>query len=127
MAFNRYSDNRYELSFKAPLRVLYEKIQHEEGGRVANTALGFASCCICHETPPRVLYFLVQHEYKVLLLICWFCVGGLLLLSSAIRCEELNSTLYEVGLLLKCMLLSIRLTRLQSFNEMNQVVRVIAL
>ena len=34
-------------------------------------------CCICQETPPQVLYFIVQHEYTVLLLICWFCVGGL--------------------------------------------------
>ena len=40
-----------------------------------------SACCICHETPPRVLYFLVQHEYTVLLLICWFCVGGLLVFS----------------------------------------------
>ena len=65
---------------KAPLRVLYDKIQHEGWGRVANTARGEAECCICHETPPRVLYFIVQHEYTVLLLICWFCVGGLLVL-----------------------------------------------
>ena len=47
---------------KAPLRVLYEKIQHEGWGRVANTARG-------------------KHEYMVLLLICWFCVGGLLVFS----------------------------------------------
>ena len=80
---------------KAPLRVLYDKIQHEGWGLVANTARGEAECCICHETPPRVLYFIVQHEYTVLLLICWFCVGGLLVLSSAIRCEELDSTLYD--------------------------------
>ena len=26
-------------------------------GSRANTALGFASCCICHSTPPLVLYF----------------------------------------------------------------------
>ena len=44
---------------------------------MANTAQGEAECCICHETPPRVMYFIIQHEYTVLLLICWFCVGGL--------------------------------------------------
>ena len=42
---------------------------------MANTAQGKAECCICHETPPQVLYFI---EYMVLLLICWFCVGGLI-------------------------------------------------
>ena len=63
---------------KAPLRVLYDKIQHEEWGRVANTARGEAECCICHKTTPRVLYFIVQHKYTVLLLICWCCVGGLI-------------------------------------------------
>ena len=62
---------------EALLRVLYDKIQHERWGRVANTARGEAECCICHETPPQVLYFTVQHEYTVLLLICWVCVGGL--------------------------------------------------
>ena len=60
------------------LQVLYDKIQHEGWGRVANTARGEAECCICHETVPRVLYFIVQHEYTVLLLICWCCVGGLI-------------------------------------------------
>ena len=94
--------NNLPILVKAPLRVLYNKIQHERWGQVANTALGFASCCICHETLPGVLYVIVQHEYTVLLLICWFCVGGLLVLrggllvlSSAICCEELDSTLYE--------------------------------
>ena len=62
---------------KAPLRVLYDKIQHEGWGWVANTARGEAECCICHKTTPRVLYFIVQHKYTVLLLICWCCVGGL--------------------------------------------------
>ena len=37
---------------KAPLRVLYDKIQHEGWGRVANTARGEAECCICHKTTP---------------------------------------------------------------------------
>ena len=37
--------------------MLYDKIQHKGWGRVANTARG--------------------EEYMVLLLICWFCVGGL--------------------------------------------------
>ena len=41
---------------KAPLRVLYDKIQHEGWGRVANTARGEAEYCICHKTTPRVLY-----------------------------------------------------------------------
>ena len=67
---------------KAPLQVLYDKIQHKGWGQVANTAQGE-----------------VQHEYTVLLLICWFCVGGLLVLSrvlsNAICCEELDSKLYE--------------------------------
>ena len=58
--------------------MLYNKILHEGWGRVANTVQGKAECCICHETPPRVLYFIVQHKYMVLLLICWFCVGGLI-------------------------------------------------
>ena len=43
-----------------------------------NTAQGKAKCCICHKTTPRVLYFIVQHEYTVLLLICWCCMGGLI-------------------------------------------------
>ena len=69
--------NVSQILVKAPLRVLYDKIQPEGWGRVANTARGEAECCICHETPPRVLYFIAQHEYTVLLLICWVCVGGL--------------------------------------------------
>ena len=47
--------------------MLYDKIQHEGWGRVANTTRGEAECC----------YFIIQHEYTVLLLICWVCVGGL--------------------------------------------------
>ena len=58
--------------------MLYDKIQHEGWGRVENTARGEAECCICHKTTPRVLYFIVQHKYTVLLLICWCCVGGLI-------------------------------------------------
>ena len=72
------SHHTYYILVKAPLRVLYDKIQHEGWGRVANTARGEAECCTCHETTPRVLYFIVQHEYTVLLLICWCCVGGLI-------------------------------------------------
>ena len=45
---------------------------------MANTAQGKAGCYICHKTPPQVLYFIVQHKYMVLSLICWFCVGGLI-------------------------------------------------
>ena len=67
-----------EILVKAPLRVLYDKIQHEGWGRVANAARGEAECCICHETTPRVLYFIVQHKYTVLLLICLCCVGGMI-------------------------------------------------
>ena len=37
---------------KAPLQVLYDKIQHEGWGRVANTARGEAECYICYEIPP---------------------------------------------------------------------------
>ena len=73
-----YEQNIYLL--KALLRVLYDKIQHKGLVQVANTAQGKAECCICHETPPWVLYFIIQHEYMVLLLICWFCVGGLITL-----------------------------------------------
>ena len=47
-------------------------------GVARGVARGEAECCICHSPPPLVLYFIVQHEYTVLLLICWFCVGGLL-------------------------------------------------
>ena len=72
-----------DILVKAPLRVLYDKIQHEGWGRVANTARGEAECCICHETTPQVLYFIVQHEYTVLLLICWCCVGGLITLTQS--------------------------------------------
>ena len=60
---------------------------------MANTAQGKAECCIS-----LVLYLpqdLVQQEYMVILLICWLYVGGLLVLSSAIHCEELDSTLCE--------------------------------
>ena len=45
---------------------------------MANTARDEAECCICHETTPRVLYFIIQHEYTVLLLIYWCCVGVLI-------------------------------------------------
>ena len=58
--------------------MLYNKIQHKGWGQVANIARGKVECCICHETTPRVLYFIVQHEYTVFLLICWCCVGGLI-------------------------------------------------
>ena len=34
------------------IRVLYDKIQYERWGRVANTARGKAEYCICHDTPP---------------------------------------------------------------------------
>ena len=81
---------KFYILVKAPLRVLYDKIQHEGWGRVANTARGEAECCICHETTPRVLYFIVQHEYTVLLLICWCCVGGLMYFDSILdRCFRL--------------------------------------
>ena len=45
---------------------------------MANTARGKAECYIYHETTSRVLYFIVQHEYMVLLLIFWCCMGGLI-------------------------------------------------
>ena len=61
---------------KAPLQVLYNKMQHK-GGWVAKTAWGEAESCIFQETSPRVLYFIVQYEYTMLLLICWFCVEGI--------------------------------------------------
>ena len=68
--------------------MLYDKIQHEGWGRVANTARGEAECYICYEIPPRVLYFIIQHEYTVLLLICWFCVGGLIAFASNLGLGE---------------------------------------
>ena len=80
------------------------------------------------KVPLRVLYFLVQHEYTVLLLICWFCVGGLLVLSSAIRCEELNSTLYEGRIIAQCATVhAFKYSSNKAYNEINRVVRVIAL
>ena len=57
--------------------MLYEKY-NIRGSRVANAARGEAECCICQETSSRVLYFIVQHEYTVLLLIFGFCVEGLI-------------------------------------------------
>ena len=48
------------------------------GGVKWHITQGKAKCCIFHETPPQVLYFIVQHEYTVLLLICWFWNGGLI-------------------------------------------------
>ena len=53
-------------------------VQLEGWDQVASIARGKAKCCICHETLPRVLYLIVQHEYTALLLICWFVVGGLI-------------------------------------------------
>ena len=82
---------------KAPLRVLYDKIQHEGWSRVANTARGKAECCICHEIPPLVLYFIVQHEYTVLLLICWVCVRGL---RGGLLAHSADSVSNTIGLLL---------------------------
>ena len=41
-------------------------------------AQGKAECCMYHEIPPQVLYFIIQHEYMVFLLICCLCVGGLI-------------------------------------------------
>ena len=63
---------------KALLQVLYDIKQHEGLGWAANTAQGEPKCYICHKTPTQVLYFIVPHEYMVLLPICWFCVGGLI-------------------------------------------------
>ena len=36
-----------------------------------------------------MLYFIVQHGYTVLLLICWFYVGGLI--TSALKFERMDS------------------------------------
>ena len=81
--FSQQKSNKQYLALYILVKaVLYDKIQHEGWGRVANTAQGEAECCISHETPPRVLYFIVQHEYTVLLLIFWFCVGGLITVNS---------------------------------------------
>ena len=38
--------------------MLYDKIQYLGQDLVTNTALGFTSCCICHSTPPLMLYLL---------------------------------------------------------------------
>ena len=81
------------------------QIQHE-----AKPSAVFAT-----RPPPLMLYFIVQHEYTVLLLICWFCMGGLLVLSSVIHYEELDSTLYECSLM--------RHDIHTSNNELNQAVQ----
>lgn len=60
--------------------MLYDKIKHEGWSKVENVARGKAKWCVCHQTPPQVLYFIVQHKHTVLLLVCWFCVGGLITL-----------------------------------------------
>ena len=82
-----------QILVKAPLRVLYNKIQHEAWGQVANTAWGKAKCCVCHETPPQMLCFIIQHKYTLLLLICWFCMGELITSIWASIC--LRTTLTE--------------------------------
>ena len=41
---------------KRHLLVMYEKIQYSGWGLMWNTALGFASCYICHSTSPLILY-----------------------------------------------------------------------
>ena len=57
---NVYNTGKYKL--KHHILVLYNKIQHLGCSLVANTALGFALCCIFHLTPPLVLYCIVQHS-----------------------------------------------------------------
>ena len=63
---------------KAPLQVFYDKIHYKGWDPVANTVRGEAECCIYNKTSPRMLHFIIYHEYKVLLQVCWFCVGGLI-------------------------------------------------
>ena len=77
----QYSKYNMYILVKAPLRVLCNKIQHEGWGRVENAAQGKAECCISHDTPPQVLYFIIHHEYTCnALQVCWFCMGGLITL-----------------------------------------------
>ena len=55
----------YNKSVKAPLNFTSDvwKTTVLGVGSCANTALSFTSCCICHSTPPLVLYFLyVTHN-----------------------------------------------------------------
>ena len=44
-------------SVKALLTHNVQKIQYSGWDFMSNTALGFASCCIHHSTPPLILYF----------------------------------------------------------------------
>ena len=45
-------------SVKAPFTRNVRKNTVQGVGSHANTALGFALCCICHSAPPLILYFL---------------------------------------------------------------------
>ena len=76
------------------------------------------------KAPLRVLYIIIQHEYTVLLMICWFCVGGLLVLSSAICCEELDSTLYKCRIIAYASRYMLLAKYSIANNELNRVVRV---
>ena len=50
------------------------------------------------------------------------------MLSSAIHCEELNSTLYEGKIIAQCATVrAFKYSFNKAYNEMNRVVRVIAL
>ena len=55
--------------------------------------------------PTRLLYYIVQHKDMVLLLICWFCVGGLIAFALNLDlgewiCKKLNKLIEPVVSLL---------------------------
>ena len=60
--------------------MLYDKIQHKGWGWVATAKYSKRRSQVLHlpRDPTRLLYYIVQHKYMVLLLICWFCMGGLI-------------------------------------------------
>ena len=72
--------------------MLYDKIQHDGWDLVAQFRLVLY---LPLDLTPRAVFYHTARVYDALTSICWFCVGGLLVLSSAIRCEELDSRLYE--------------------------------
>ena len=44
-------------SVKTPFAYKVQRMYHSGSGLMLNTALGFTSYCICHLTPPLMLYF----------------------------------------------------------------------
>ena len=57
LMINQHHPMQNNKPVKVPHSHAVWKIQHLGWGLVANTALDYASCCICHSTLPLVLYF----------------------------------------------------------------------